>query len=113
MSLVVSCKPQKSSQKILVSYGPLDNPPRLGKNDDERRTTEHTTLVSSRSRPSDSPRRAPGRPDAAAEPGWEKQTAHAAAAAAAAMAEEGEKWECPVCMFENLPTNRGTCEFCG
>jgi serine/threonine protein phosphatase PrpC len=29
------------------------------------------------------------------------------------MADEGEKWECPVCMFENLPTNRGTCEFCG
>ena len=29
------------------------------------------------------------------------------------MAEDGEKWECPVCMFENLPTNRGTCEFCG
>ena len=29
------------------------------------------------------------------------------------MANEGEKWECPVCMFENLPTNRGTCEFCG
>ena len=32
---------------------------------------------------------------------------------AGTMADEGEKWECPVCMFENLPTNRGTCEFCG
>jgi len=28
-------------------------------------------------------------------------------------AAEGDKWECPVCMFENLPTNKGTCEFCG
>mmetsp|Transcript_5114 Transcript_5114/g.15160 ORF Transcript_5114/g.15160 Transcript_5114/m.15160 type:complete len:424 (-) Transcript_5114:46-1317(-) len=28
-------------------------------------------------------------------------------------APEGDKWECPVCLFENITKNGGVCEFCG
>ena len=30
-----------------------------------------------------------------------------------AAAPEGDKWECPVCLFENITKNGGVCEFCG